>query len=415
MIHLVSTPVVIAAGVDSFYATSMKAFLLSVVLSTSSLLTFGQWHDNNWIFGYDQDTPPSETMLLNFETFPVTITSYPLFLNFRATNATMSDAEGKLIFYSNGIQVHDMNDDLMSGGDSLNAGEVAYDNWPYGYSCYRGMMALPKPGNSNQYYLIHEKLEYNDTFSLIIPEVLFSIVDMGLNNGKGSIISKNNVILRKFYLESVAATKHANGRDWWVLVPDLLENKVYRFRLAPEGIVDTATQIIGYKPPFPDSTGTEGQNIFSPDGNFFIDYDGRNGIRIYDFDRCTGLLSNFRWIKFPWPSSNSLISLGAAVSPNSRFLYTDQRNHIFQLDLWADDIAASLDTVGIYDGYEEPPFSGIFGDMLLTPDGKIIVFTYPKHQHFINKPNDIGSACDVRLHSLPFPDYIAGLSYYLVG
>jgi PKD domain/Secretion system C-terminal sorting domain len=233
---------------------------------------------------------------------------------------------------------------------------------------------------------------------------------MSLNNGKGAVVTKNNLVKKTFRFDRSAATHHANGQDWWVLTPDHFRNKIYKFRLTPEGIADTTTQVIGYKPMAPDSTDSGGRNIFSPDGSVFVDFDARNGVRIYDFDRCTGELSNFRWVPLPYESV-ILMSFGTAISRNSRFLYFSRAKYILQLDLWADDIAASLDTVAVYDGWvpgQQPGFHG----MLPAPDGKIYIFDFLKQIHVINKPNEKGSACDVRQGYIILPEYPAGIPYY---
>jgi hypothetical protein len=153
---------------------------------------------------------------------------------------------------------------------------------------------------------------------------------MKLNGGKGEVIQKNNLIKKGQNYEFPAATRHANGRDWWVASPELYQNKIFTCLVTPYGVTDKTTQTIGYKPSTPDSIGI-GQNLFSPDGTTYVDADYVNGIRIYDFDRCTGQFSNFRQI------SNTVAPkvLGAAISPNSRFLYvTAGDGHlILQFDL----------------------------------------------------------------------------------
>jgi len=390
----------------------MKAGIMTLGLLIFYIHATCQWYDNNWILGYDFEGNQSlsETILVNFNSYPPSIAAYPLKLDFIATNITVSDEAGNFLFYSNGIQIHDKDDNLMPGGDSINAGEVAFAHWFFGYTLSQGIMALPAPGNPLQYYLIHRKKEFNDSTGINVPDLLYTVVDMSLNNGKGAVVTKNNMVKKTFWFDSSAATLHANGRDWWVLTPDYIQNKIYRFRLSPEGITDTATQTIGYKPLSPDSTDGGGQNFFSPDGSVFVDYDGRNGIRIYDFDRCTGWLSNFRWIQLPL----SLVSPGAAISPNSRYLYVNQRHLIFQFDLWADDIAATLDTVAINDGFLTQGIKVNFGAMILGPDGKLYIDGAPtRYMHVINKPNEMGQACDVRQHSILLPEYLgASLPYY---
>src|SRR5690606_1739043 len=97
-------------------------------------------------------------------------------------------------------------------------------------------------------------------------------------------------------------------------------------------------------------------------------------LSVYDFDRCTGLMSNPTQFVY----GDSAWSGGVAISPNSRYLYVSHYNYIFQFDLWADDLLSSKDTVAIYDGYlvEITPTSQLptrFFLMQLGPDGRIYI------------------------------------------
>lgn len=370
----------------------MKNILLHILFLTTSLTSFSQKHDYNWIVGYDSADPIgiSETMLFTFNTEPPSATWHPVAFGLVGTRATMNDRDGNLIFYSNGIKIHDAEDQLMPNGDSINAGEVAFAHWD-GYISAFGMFCIPFPDNPERYFISHTRLEFYPSPAVIAPDLLYTTVDMSLNNGKGAVTLKNQLIKRGFYWEFPAAVRHANGRDWWVVVPERYKNSFFSYRLSPDGITDTMTQIIGYKPSWPDSSIGTGQNFFSPDGSLFVDIDYVNGIRLYDFDRCTGLFSNFRWVTFPATPK----ALYGAMSPNSRFLYltSDISNKMVQFDLWADDISASADTVGIYDGFFDDAYDARFGDMALGPDGKIYSGSNTRHMHVINNPDLKGSAC----------------------
>ncbi len=368
---------------------------------------FGQRHDNNWIIGYDLESNASlsETMLVSFNSSPPSITNWPVSLDFNVTTLTVSDQEGKLIFFTNGIKIHDANDNLMLGGDSLNAGQLAYENWEHGYSAFEGIQALPL-GN-DLYYLFHVRGEWVTV--PVVPDLLGTVIDMKGNGGLGEVIQKNQLIKKGNHYEFPAATRHANGRDWWVASPELYQNKIFTCMVTPYGVTDTTTQTIGYKPPSIDSIGI-GQNFFSPDGTTYVDLDQLNGVRIYDFDRCTGTFSNFRQI----PSSVVSMTYGGAISPNSQYLYVTANDGqlVLQFDLYANDIAASLDTVAVYDGYMQGPFESRFFWMRLAIDGKIYIATNTRHFHLINSPDTKGFGCDVRQHYIPLPQEPSTIPVY---
>ncbi len=387
----------------------MKFHLLVLLLISTYFPVMSQWHDNNWILGYENgDGNPAETMTINFQTSPPAVNSHSFYVGFAATNTVISDEDGNFIFYSNGIQVRDQEGQLMPNGDSLNWGEIAMAFYEFGYPVPGGIIALPDPKNNHEYYLIHRRTTTNNMVGLNVPHLLFSKIDMELGGGYGAVTTKDSLIWETFYFDSSNAVKHANGRDWWVVTPDYTEAKYHRFLIDPEGIKDTLTQEIGYKPPFPQVMDYGGQNVFSPDGRYYVDFDAKNGVRLFDFDRCTGMLSNFRLFEF---TGDIVFGGGAAFSPNSRFLYVCTRNHIFQFDVWADDFASTLDTVATYDGFmSPPPFPTSFYYMQLGPDGKIYVThkTGAMHLHTINQPNKKGLASDVRQHSIALPEYKGG-------
>lgn len=64
------------------------------------------------------------------------------------------------------------------------------------------------------------------------------------------------------------AVKHANGEDWWLIVPKRNSNQFYVFLFTKDGIVDTLTQTIGDLAPA--SKEGYGQTIFLPDGTRMV-------------------------------------------------------------------------------------------------------------------------------------------------
>jgi hypothetical protein len=125
---------------------------------------------------------------------------------------------------------------------------------------------------------------------------------------------------------------------------------------------------------------------------------------IFDFDRCTGQLSNPRIVSYP----NGFYTWYAAASPDSRFLYLNHPNALYSLDLKAGDLGASLDTVAVYDGFACPnPWQTGIGLPGLGPDGKIYYATHngTKCMHELHHPNLPGWAADFEQHGLALPRY----------
>jgi len=117
------------------------------------------------------------------------------------------------------------------------------------------------------------------------------------------------------------AIKHGNGRDFWVISHG--DADYYYRELVVDGqFVSVDTQHIGVFGNI-DSTGIYSDFCFSPSGTKFAAAIGFNGVQVYDFDRCTGLLSNEKVIfgsvdlsiQFPSRFHN------VAFSPNEKYLY----------------------------------------------------------------------------------------------
>lgn len=93
----------------------------------------------------------------------------------------------------------------------------------------------------------------------------------------------------------LSVTKHANGRDWWVIVKKHYKNKFYKFLLTPLGIQSMGYQLIGLD----DQARLLDTYSFSPNGEILAGVVQPHEIALFNFDRCTGLLSNHQIISNP--------------------------------------------------------------------------------------------------------------------
>jgi hypothetical protein len=123
---------------------------------------------------------------------------------------------------------------------------------------------------------------------------------------------------------------------------------------------------------------------------------------VYDFDRCTGLLSNRIEIH---NTGEVQAYQGMAFSPNSRYLFLGvDAWEIYQYDLWAPDFEASRVLVDTNDGYIEPNwFNTTFGPMMPGPDGRIYMFPISgssRAVHVIDRPNERGKDAKLLQHHI---------------
>lgn len=381
--------------------------LLLFILVGLNFQSYGQKHDNVWVVGLGFEENPNDSVwgksLIDFSTTPPS-TMYNGWqgMRFSETNASICDQDGNLLFYSNGIFIADKNNDPMPGGDGLNPGEIADEFGGSGYISPQGAMALPHLLDSNLYYLIHGNLEF-PTNELIThsSRLYYTLVDMSLNNGLGAVVEKNvEIFIDTFDIGKLTAVKHANGRDWWILVAEYESNDYYKILFSPEGFevekVETNTEFrIGL-----------GGATFSPDGTKYARLSLHNLVTgdylyISSFDRCSGEIS-----EIVVDTLGGATTGGVAISPNSRYLYVAYTLYLFQYDLEAPDILATRDTVAIYDGYTSIQET-IFQSPQLAPDDKIYISCFATTDvfHVIEAPDLPGEACQVNQHSFQLPTY----------
>ena len=312
------------------------------------------------------------------------------------TSASICDSGGNLLFYTNGFQVFNRNFELMENGDSLNIGDYI----TFGYD----LLALPDaaliisfPENSNKYYLFHFDNNYNeiDFQSWLFPNHLFyCVIDMSLDGGLGGIEqdTKDKLVLTDtLCMFGMQAVKHGNGRDWWLLFHEYGTNSFYKFLIDKYGIHGPFKQGIGniYKLV---NAQVSSPMKFSTDGNLFVHQSrDSNIVELFDFNRCSGELSNYRTFQI---NEDWVPVRGMSISPSDRYLYASSNfKEILQFDLQAPDIFQSRTVIGTDDGIGDP-FAANYYLHQLGPDGKIYVTSYDGVYsiHVINEPDSGGLA-----------------------
>ncbi|BDS14743.1 T9SS type A sorting domain-containing protein [Aureispira anguillae] len=366
-----------------------------------SLNCFAQQHDNYWLVGAGQSGIKSTQI-----TFSGSFALDSISRNMRINRAaiSISDSIGNLIFYSNGIKIHNAQHQLMQNGDSLNPGQVADNFRQTGYPINESMIAIPHPVQTNKYYIFHQAITNTSAIAGFADKLYYTLVDMNLNGGLGEVEIKNQILLENDSMcgGQLEVVKHGNGRDWWLIQPMSGTNGYHVFLIAGNIISYHHKQYLGTSK----ILGSEaaGQATFSHQGDKYFRYDYRNDLDIYDFDRCSGYLSNYLHIPVIDSIDNlagSGASSGAAVSLNDRYLYVSSWIYMYQFDLWASNIAASKDTVAIHDNFTPTAIPTLFSSIQTAPDGKIYGRAYSnQYLHVVDYPDLAGTACNVRQHGI---------------
>lgn len=313
------------------------------------------------------------------------------------SSSTISDADGNLLFFSDGLSVWDRNENLMPNGTGL----LGH------YSSTQGSIIVPHPGNSHQYFVFTSDAFEND-FTVGLH---YSIVDMQLNGGLGDVTETKNVLLLTGTNEKLSATWHANGHDIWIGTGAGHSNAWYAFLIDDAGVHATpVVSNIGTAPQV-----AIGAMKFSHDGNriaacMLTEWPWR--VMLADFDKSTGVYSNPTELILSSEFNEQVF--GLEFSPDNSKLYVSViiGGNIFQYDLsytTAAQIQASRVTIDPYEFIN-------FGHLLLAPDGKIYINAGGQLDAIPN-PNLAGLACGYQSNvvTLPPPQIYTSLPNMLQG
>jgi len=309
----------------------MNKFLpIYFLLSFKICLASGQGINNNYLFGYTGLYRGTMNLITGT---PIVTGDSSRNTNLDYTHANISDANGNLLFYTNGAVVMDCCNDTMPNGTGLSPCAYTTSAAFYGLAIPQATLILPDPSDSNKYYLFHQSIEYVTIYSG--SQVYYSRIDMTLNGGKGDVVQKNI----SFYQDTLwggglTACKHANGRDWWLVVPKGFVGAYHVFLVSPAGVQYQSTQYIGSRIDF-------GQCAFSPDGNHYGFYDFNDQVEIFHFDRCTGVFSKYRYVAI----NDSNWGVGFCFSPNSKLAYSASARHLYQYNLDSANLSGSKQIV----------------------------------------------------------------------
>jgi PKD repeat protein len=291
--------------------------------------------------------------------------------------ATISDAAGNLLFYTDGTTVWNQQQAMMANGDTL-FGDISSSN---------GAVIVKKPGSSSIYYLFY-------TSSASIMGGMYAEIDMTLAAGMGSVTAKN-IQLFTPAREGVSAVRHCNGSDTWVVFQEYNTNVFKSFLVTASGVNTVAvSSAVGTSNIFP-----YGTLKLSPNGKKLAISQYMSGFELYDFDVQSGLVSNPQLLSGGTYTS----AYGCEFSPDNTKLYgigLFLGNPLVQWDLCAGSnsaIAASETTIAVLAGtdmWNNPMPSP--GQLQLAKDGKMYISEIGRQKiAVINNPNNAGLACNL--------------------
>lgn len=363
-------------------------FFISFLYLSNQLLS--QNTDNNWFFGGIFSNQAALGAQINFNS----ITSgYPSSgnsssMSYTEGSACISDNNGNLLFYTNGLNVWNSSNTVMPNGNGL-SGTSNSTIFP--------ALIVPNPANANQYYIFA-----NDGHPTGNGTGLFhSIVDMTLDNCKGDVLTTGKKTpLVTNTSEFLQGAYHSNNTDYWAVTIDEANItgqslKIYAYRVSATGV---STPVITNLAPIINNSYDVSWFKISPDGQkAIIMVSGMNDRKhlLFNFNNSTGqftYVNSFATYNSNNGSGND--SRGGGFSPNSQYYYCYKYPTPF-----APPYNISLVQYAI-NNISAAPITvlaniGNVGDFRNGPDNKMYLIT-DDHTTLsvINQPNVAGTGCN---------------------
>jgi gliding motility-associated-like protein len=368
----------------------MKKTALTFIFSLFVLVLSAQNEASNWYFG--------ENAGISFDLASNTIIQkIDGQLNTREGCSSISDSDGNLLFYTDGVTIWNRNHLEMSNGFGLHGDS----------SSTQSAIIVPKPTDPSIYYVF----TVDNSLDGVNNGLNYSVVDMTLSGGLGAVTTKNTKLLTFCSEKITAVLKDCVTESIWVVTfasndgTGTTFDTFHAFEISNTGINTTAVKSPGMNP----TNEIRGYLKLSPDGTKAVAANIKSGLFIYDFDASQGTLSNETQL-FISTNNGAAFPYGVEFSPNSKLLYVHSSNDFFdsqnpnnnnnpvnhkstltQFNLMATDVQNSQVTLDSRQLFR--------GALQLGPDGKIyraLSSTYTIGLPFlgvIENPNIAGTGC----------------------
>ena len=339
----------------------------SIIATIIMLFVIGQLQAqqfNNWYFGNRAG--------INFTGAPLAVTNGQLVT--MEGCATMSDNNGDLLFYTDGVTVWNRNHVAMPNGAGLTGHS----------SATQSAIIVPRPGSSTLFYVFTVDADNGAN------GIRYSVVDMNLSAGLGNVTAEKNILLQTPSCEKLQAVRHCNGVDIWVISHDWNSNAFRTWLVSSSGlnttpVISNAGVVV---------TGvvqsSYGQLKSNHLGNkligayYGLGATGANRYEMYDFNNSTGVVSNAVLL------SLETGAYGCEFSPDGRLAYgATNQGRLYQFNLCAGSTAAiqASKTLIVNTG-------PLMGALQLAPDGRIYISRNAAFLSVIQNPNTLGLGCN---------------------
>lgn len=382
----------------------MGKFYILFFLILTYYTGFGQKEAYNWYFGQNAG--------ISFNSGTATAVTDGKLTTFEGCSS-ISDANGNLLFYTDGRKVWNKNHVQM-----LNSFPTLLKGDP---SSTQSGIIIPKPGSSTAYYIFTVDMQAG--MALIAGDVdgtsngmMYSEVDMTADSGRGAIVLLNkNLFITKPTTEGLTAVKDADGTGYWVVTHGVNNNSYMAYHITSSGVnttpvISNSGPVVSATPNYPNfGGGAAGYMKISPNGEKIAacHYRENKEVVISDFNAATGVVSNSvsGSINYNFYSEGPY---GVEFSNCNEYLYVTEDFTTFRPDssasyplesrIWRFDLNAA-NIIASKSLFQLIP-NELVGGLQLAPDGKIYCskwirtgtdstnynYGYGNHLHTINNP-----------------------------
>ena len=301
---------------------------------------------NKWYFG--------ETAGIEFTEGPVPISDENQ-MNSLEGCATIDDADGNLMFYTNGKTIwnrlHQVMPFLSDSVQSLSGDSTSS----------QGTIIIPFMNDITMFYVFTAgEVDSNSTH---FP-ITYSIVDMKKDSAQGAVVLSNLPLFDQS-IEKITSTGFSLNA--WLITHEFGNNSFRANRIDDEGIKATIYTPIGSILEAQRPEYASGYMTFNSGNQLFSNtIPGLNTLEIFDFDNQTGNFENVRQIETD--SKDNIY--GVAFSSDGSKIYTSSASELIQFNL--DSLGTEDEIIHIKSSkYDDYSTEGIHGALQRGPNGII--------------------------------------------
>ena len=264
---------------------------------------------------------------------------------------TVSDQNGNIVFWTNGLTIWDKSGNVMQNSTGLTGAS----------SATQAVASFPMNTARTKYGVVSNSAQGETGFG----ELYFSTVDTTLNSGKGAVTTKNvqmgGSTLNGYSSEALNAMPNGDGTGYYVFTYNPVNAKIARFFIKNDGTITGPSYTTMSPAPiicYAAANGFTGYGSI----NFSQDYtkmlvmqgawrcDGTNGagandsgrVYLYDVNTSTGALTlDASWVSSGWIGSAGGNHGGytADFSPKEKYVYVGQiyPGNIIRYDITSGD------------------------------------------------------------------------------